>query len=103
MPLPIDIKNLSERPEAKNLLGIYSSLKNQNLENSISEFSGKNFSEFKNKLSELIIEKIEPISKKIKKLLNDEKYLDQILLDGSDKADKIASKKIEKLKKLVGF
>jgi len=103
LPLPEEIRDLSDRPEAKNLLGIYSSLKNKNLENSISEFHGKNFSEFKEKLSEIIIEKIEPISKEIKKLLDDEKYLDSILLEGSDKADKIASKKIKEMKELVGF
>ena len=103
LPLPGAINNLAERPEAENLLGIYSSLKNQNLENSISEFKGKNFSEFKEKLSEILTEKIEPISKEIKKLLNDEKYLDTILLEGSDKADKIASKKIKEIKELVGF
>ena len=101
--LPGEIKNLAERPEAENLLGIYSSLKNQNLENSISEFNGKNFSEFKEKLSEALTEKIEPISKEIKKLLKDETYLDSILLEGSIKADKIASKKIKEIKELVGF
>ena len=103
LPLPGEIKDLAERLEAENLLGIYSSLKNQNLENSISEFNGKNFSEFKEKLSEVLTEKIEPISKEIKKLLNDEKYLDTILLEGSVKADKIASKKIKEIKELVGF
>jgi len=103
LPLLGEIKNLSERPEVENLLGIYSSLKNQNLENSISEFDRKNFSEFKEKLSEVLIEKIEPISKEIKKLLNDEKYLDTILLEGSIKANKIASKKIKEIKELVGF
>ena len=103
LPLPEAINNLAERPEAENLLGIYSSLKNQNLENSISEFKGKNFSEFKEKLSEALTEIIEPISKEIKKLLNDEKYLDTILLEGSVKADKIASKKIKEIKELVGF
>jgi len=103
LPLPAEIKNLIERPEAENLLGIYSSLKNQNLENSISEFSGKNFSEFKGKLSEALTETIEPISKEIKKLLNDERYLDLILLEGSVKADKIALKKIKEIKELVGF
>ena len=103
LPLPEDVKDLVERPEAKNLLGIYSSLKNQNLESSIIEFSGKNFSEFKKKLSETLTEKIEPISKEIKKLLNDQKYLDLILLEGSIKANKIASKKIKEIKELVGF
>jgi len=103
LPLPEEAKDLAKRPEAENLLGIYSSLKNQNLETSVSEFRGKNFSEFKEKLSEALTEKIEPISREIKKLLNDEKYLDTILLEGSDKADKIASKKIKKIKELVGF
>ena len=103
LPLPEDIKDLVERPETKNLLGIYSSLKGQSLENSLIEFSGKNFSEFKEKLSQALIEKIVPISKEIKKLLDDEKYLDEVLLKGSDKANEIASKKIKKIKELVGF
>ena len=103
LSLPSDIKDLNERPEAENLLGIYSSLKNQNLEKSIIEFEGKNFSEFKDKLSETLIEVIDPISREIKKLLNDESYLDKILLEGSDKANKIASKKIKEIKDLVGF
>jgi len=103
MSMPINQNNLAERPEAENLLGIYSSLANQNLEQSINEFSGKNFSEFKEKLSQLLIEKIDPISKEIKKLLNDERYLDNILLEGAQKADKMASKKIKEIKELVGF
>ena len=103
MQMPIDINDLSKRPEAENLLGIYSSLRNQKLEISVNEFNGKQFSEFKEKLSEVLIEKIEPISKEVKKLLNDEKYLDEILLNGSKKADKIAVKKIKEIKELVGF
>jgi tryptophanyl-tRNA synthetase len=102
-PMPLELKNLSERPEVENLLGIYSSLSNQKLEKSIDEFKGKNFSEFKQKLSEILVEKISPISSEIKKLLGDPKYLDNILLDGSNKADIIASKKIKEIKKLVGF
>ena len=102
-PMPTDIKDLIERPEAENLLRIYSSLRNQQLENSINDFNGKQFSGFKEKLSEALIEKIEPISKEVKKLLNDEKYLDQILLQGSEKADKIASKKIKEIKEFIGF
>ena len=102
-PMPTDIKDLIERPEAENLLGIYSSIKKQKLEDSIKDFYGKQFSEFKEKLSEVLIEKIEPISKEVKKLLNDKKYLDEILLKGSEKADKIASKKMKEIKKLVGF
>ena len=103
LPLPGVIDNLTERPEAENLLGIYSSLKNQNLEKSLMELNGKNFSEFKEQLSEILIERIMPISQEIKKLLEDIDFLDSVLLEGSDKADKIASKKMKKMKELVGF
>ena len=103
LSMPKDIKELDGRLEAQNLLGIYSSLNNSNLENSINKFSGKNFSEFKQQLSELLINKILPISDEIKKLLQDHNYLDSILLDGVEKADKIASKKIKNIKEIVGF
>ena len=101
--LPDDNKGLSERPEAENLLGIYSSLSNQTLANTINEFAGKNFSEFKQKLSELVVEKISPITSEIIKLKKDNKFIDKILQDGAEKADKIASKKVKEIKKIIGF
>ena len=103
LPMPQDIKELEERLEAKNLLGIYSSLNNSTLENSVKNFAGKNFSEFKEQLAEELVNKIEPISNEIKKLLGDKSYLDKILLDGVEKANLIASKKIERIKEIVGF
>ena len=103
LPIPKDIKELDERLEAKNLLGIYSSLTNSTLQKSVDNFGGKNFSEFKEKLAEELINKIEPISKEIKKLLEDRRYLDEILLDGVEKANSIASKKIERIKEILGF
>ena len=96
LPLPSSISELNERPEAKNLIGIYSSITNSTLDKSVKDFSGKNFSEFKEKLGEALIQKINPISIEIKKLINDKEFLDKILLDGHNKANNIASKKIKK-------
>ena len=103
LPMPKDIKELEGRLEAQNLLGIFASLSNSTLETSIEKFAGKNFSEFKQELSELLVNKIMPISEEIKKLLQDQSYLDSILLDGVEKANKIASKKIKNIKEIVGF
>ncbi|MDC3074035.1 tryptophan--tRNA ligase [Candidatus Pelagibacter sp.] len=103
LPMPKDIKELIGRLEAQNLLGIFASLSNSTLKTSIEKFAGKNFSEFKQELSELLVNKIMPISEEIKKLLKDQSYLDSILLDGVEKANKIASKKIANLKEIVGF
>ena len=102
-PLPDDENELSSRPEAENLLGIYSSLSDQKLNKIINEFAGKNFSEFKKKLATLVVDKISPISLEINKLLKDEKFIDDILIQGAEKADIIASKKIQDVKKIIGF
>ena len=102
-PLPIDDKNLNQRPEVKNLLGIYSSLSKQSLKDSINDFSGKNFSDFKEKLADLVVEKISPISIEINRLQKDNNYIDSILKEGGEKADTIASKKVEEIKKIIGF
>ena len=101
--LPDSDKDLNKRPEAENLLGIYSSLSNQSLKDSINEFSGKNLSEFKKKLADLVVEKISPISLEINKLQNDINFIDSVLKEGGEKANKIASKKVEEMKKIVGF
>ena len=103
LPMPSSKNELDERIEAKNLIGIYSSLTNTKLEKTIDEFSGKNFSEFKEKLSQALVEKISPISKEISKLLSEKNFLDSILLDGYEKANKIASNKIKKIHEIVGF
>ena len=103
LPIPSTVEELEKRPEAKNLIGIFSSLSGLTLENSLNEFSGKNFSNFKENLSQLLIEKIIPISQKIKELLNDHNYLDSILIDGCKKANKIASEKVKKIHQIIGF
>ncbi len=103
LPMPIEESDLKKRPEVENLFGIYSSLSNQSLKDTIKEYSNKNFSGFKNKLAEIVVEKISPISSEIRKLENDPKFIDQVLSTGAEKADKIAKKKVEELKKIIGF
>ena len=103
LPMPSSIEELEKRPEAKNLIGIYASLSGLSLEKSINEFSGKNFSIFKESLSQVIVDKIFPISKEIKKLINEKKYLDEILLTGSTKAGDIAARKLKKIHEILGF
>ena len=103
LPMPSNLEELKDRPEVKNLIGIYSSLTGLTLENSINEFSGKNFSDFKENLSQVLVDKLQPVSAEIKKLLSEESFLDKILLDGAEKADKIATNKIKKIHEIMGF
>ncbi len=103
LPMPEINDDLKKRPEVQNLLGIYSNLSSQSIDKVKEEFQGKNFSIFKDKLSELLVDKINPIGKRIKDLLKDENYLDKILAKGSQKANNLATKKINEIKTLVGF
>ncbi len=103
LPLPDTTDELIDRPEARNLLGIYSSINNVTLDKSIKEFNGKNFSEFKERLSEVLVEKIDPISSEIKRLTKDKSFLDKILSEGQKKANDFASKKLKKMQEIVGF
>ena len=100
---PANEKDLNKRPEIQNLIGIYSSLKSQKITDTINEFQGKNFSNFKEKLSEVVIENISPISKEISKLKSDKGHILQVLKDGSEKAEAIASEKVKKIKEIIGF
>ena len=103
LPMPEINDDLKKRPEVQNLLGIYSNLSSQSIDKVKEKFQGKNFSIFKDKLSELLVDKINPIGKRIKDLLKDENYLDKILVKGSQKANNLATKKIKEIKTLVGF
>ena len=53
-PFPTNINNLKSRPEIENLIGIYSSLSGKKIDNLFNEFKDKNFSFFKEKLSDVI-------------------------------------------------
>ena len=101
--LPSTDKDIQKRPELENLLGIYSSIKKQTLLKSIDEFSGKNFSDLKQKLTEVVVEKFFPISNEINKLQKDPKFIDNVLKEGAQKAEEIASKKVQEIRKIIGF
>ena len=101
--IPYEKHQLKDRPEAENLLGIYSSISDQPLSKTLNEYGGKNFSKLKVQLAEILVNKMSPISDEIKKLINDQQYLDNILLEGANKAEEIAGKKIKEMKKIIGF
>ncbi len=101
--IPSELNGLKNRHEAFNLISIYGSINNIEVPKILKEFGGKNFSTFKSKLSESIIEKICPIGNEIKKLLKDQKYLNNILENGAKKADIIAKTNLKEIYEIVGL
>ncbi len=102
-PIPDNIKLLEKKPEALNLLTIYSELTKNNLKNIISEMAGKEYSLLKTKLTEVLISEITPIGKEIKKLLADKSHLKNILKKGSEKANIIAEENLKNIREKVGL
>ena len=102
-PIPSEAGGLKNRPEAANLISIYASTNNIKIDDVLKEFGGKNFSTFKSKLSESIIEKISPIGKEINKLLKDKKHLYTTLEKGSKKADLIAKNNLKEIYDIIGL
>jgi tryptophanyl-tRNA synthetase len=101
--IPGEKKELVNRPEAENLLGIYATVANQSIEKTLEQFSGSDFKRLKDELSDILISELEPINKEIKKLLDQEAYIVQILREGSEKADEISRPILEKTREIVGF
>jgi len=102
-PITESIKDYEKRPEAYNLLSIYSDLSDQKIETTINEFVGKDFSSLKEKLSEKLIGTISPIGKNITKLMKDKKHLEDVLKKGTQKASIIAEENLKKIREIVGF
>tara|TARA_B100002051_G_scaffold216428_1_gene209018 strand:+ start:1530 stop:2540 length:1011 start_codon:yes stop_codon:yes gene_type:complete len=103
LSIPEKIDELKDRPEALNLLNIYSSITNSQLEQTLKNMSGKDFSKFKKNLSEVLIDTICPIGKKINEIRKDKSYLIKIIEEGSNKARDISDRNLTQIKKIVGF
>jgi len=101
--IPYVVNELKNRDEAANLISIYAGINSIGVEQVLKEFGGKNFSTFKSKLSESIIERICPIGKEVKKLLQDQGYLNGILEKGVKRANLIAKTNLKEIYKIIGL
>ena len=101
--IPDSLKLLDNKPEALNLVNIYSEISKINIEKVLNEMSGKEYSFLKTKLTELLIDEITPVGKEIKKLLGDVSHLEQILKKGKEKANIIAEENLKNIREKVGL
>ena len=103
LPLPASEKELEERAEADNLVGIYAALAGTAKPDVLREFGGAQFSRFKDALTELAVAKLGPIGGEMKRLVKDTKYIDGVLADGAARARAIAADTLKAVKDIVGF
>jgi len=102
-PIPENIKLLENKPEALNLLTIYSEISKNKLEDVVSDMAGKEYSFLKKKLTEVLISEITPVGKEMQNLLKDKPYLKNVLEKGSEKANIIAEENLKNIREKVGL
>jgi len=102
-PLPDDPKLLEGRPEAFNLVNIYSALSSQSLEAVCQQFAGAQFSTFKPALADLVVSVIAPIGLEIGRLMDHRDELDGILKKGNEHAREVAEKTLREVQETIGI
>jgi len=102
-PLPDNVEALENRPEAKNLVGIYAAVTGASIEDVLSEFAGQGFGVFKPVLADTLVALIAPIRKRLDELRRDPKELDRILAEGAERAAELAAPVLAGAKSAVGL
>ena len=102
-PLPDNIAALAERPEARNLLGIFAAVSGERQEALLARFAGSGFGPFKSALADALIAHVEPIAKRTREYLAYTAELDRVLQAGAAKAAAIAGPITDEAERIVGF
>ena len=103
LPLPATEAELSERPEARNLLTIYGALSGETVPALLGRFGGGGFGAFKESLAALLVDHLSPITSETARLLADREYLDRVLADGAARANAVAEPIVQEAERLVGL
>ncbi|OYX24862.1 MAG: tryptophan--tRNA ligase [Rhodobacterales bacterium 32-66-7] len=102
-PLPDTAEALKDRPEAKNLVNIYSALSGQTVAAVLVEFAGAQFGTFKPRLADLAVAKLGPITDAMNRLMTDPAEIDRTLGKGAARAEALARPILNKTKDIVGM
>lgn len=101
--IPETEKEMDDRPEVKNLVGIYAALSGMSDAQVLSQYAGQGFGVFKPALADLAVEKLRPITELMRRYLSDPDELDRILAAGADSANAICEPIMADVRRVIGF
>ncbi|MFZ5790301.1 MAG: tryptophan--tRNA ligase [Pseudomonadota bacterium] len=99
----LDPAEEAKRPEAFNLLGIYAALSDKSMKDVLTEFEGREFSFFKQVLTDLAVATLGQIGGEMKRLLADPAEIDGVLRDGAERARALSAPILAEVEDIVGF
>ena len=101
--IPISEDQINKIPEVSNLFNIFVGVTGLTKSELLSKYAGQNFSNFKSDLSDALIEKVCPIGNEVTKLMQDKKYLNQIMYEGAMKAREKSAIVLKDVYDIIGF
>ena len=102
-PLPDNAEALENRPEARNLVGIYGAIAGESIEEVLGRFSGQGFGAFKPVLADAVVAMISPIRERLRDLRKHPDELDRILAEGAARASSLGAPVLAAAKTAVGL
>ncbi|MFM7402618.1 MAG: tryptophan--tRNA ligase [Erythrobacter sp.] len=101
--LPSEEAGLAERPEARNLVGIYAALSGEPVAAVLGQFGGQGFGAFKPALADLLVAKLAPIRERFVELKEDAEALDAILARGAARARERGTPTLDAVYRALGL
>ena len=98
-----EINYSEDQPGVSNLLEIYQSGTDENMEDILSKFEGKGYGDLKKAVIEAVENSIGPVRDKTNEYLQNEDYLIEVAHDGMIRAREVASKTLERVYEKIGF
>lgn len=99
-----EIKFSKDKPALSNLLLIYSQFSGKPISEIETQYKSiQGYAQFKEDLAQLVVEKLRSIQQKYHEIRNDTSFLQKILEEGKEFSISRSSKKIEKVKNLMGL
>lgn len=91
------------RPGVSNLITLYAVVKDISLDEASNFFEGKRTSDLKRELTDALIDVFNPIRIKYEQLMNDQEYLETLLLEGELKSNEMAELNYKEIAEALGI
>lgn len=90
------------QPGISNLIQIIATCKDTSIEDVVDQYKHLQYGAFKDEAANIIINTLEPIQARYKEIIHSD-LIEQTLIEGKEKAQRIARKKLEKVQRKIGL
>lgn len=98
-----EVRFAEDKPAISNLLTIYSLCSGESVSDVEKRFAGRGYGDFKQAVADAVISVVEPIQSEQKRLISDKPYLESVLKQGAEQAERIARRTLDKVYRKVGL